>query len=152
MRGTRDDSHDESGGSDMNGDEGTSAPTPPAGSSREGPRRVLCVDDEPSIGRLVTRMLATDIVETFERPQLALERARAAHFDAVLCDYRMPEMSGMAFYESLLQIRPELAGHFTLMTGSLSDEHASEAGDVRVLRKPFTRQQLQECIARKPEP
>ena len=128
-------------------DEGTSGKAPGSLGPRPPARRVLCVDDEPAIARLVTRMLANDIVETFERPQSALERARAVAFDAVLCDFRMPEMSGVAFYESLLHIQPALAHHFTLMTGSLSEEDTFQPSHLRVLRKPFTRQQLLDCIA-----
>jgi CheY-like chemotaxis protein len=114
-------------------------------------RRVLCVDDEPAIGRLVAGMLPHARVEVFTRPSNALERIETEAFDAVLCDMRMPEMTGVAFFERVARIRPELAERFTLMTG-LSRDEAEEGGlearNLRMLRKPFTRAELLECLAR----
>lgn len=79
-------------------------------------RRILVVDDEPGIVNAVRRELSTPPfgrhryeVETFNNPLEALERARAQEFEAVLSDYRMPEMNGLEFLKALAKIQPDCA-------------------------------------------
>lgn len=79
-------------------------------------RRILVVDDEPNIVSAVQRELnaAPQIryqyaVEGFTDPAQALERARNHMFDAVICDYRMPGMDGLAFLKALTAIQPDCA-------------------------------------------
>ncbi|WP_372791661.1 ATP-binding protein, partial [Paraconexibacter sp.] len=59
-------------------------------------RRVLVIDDEPDIGRLVAERLDAYGVETEVVTSGAegLERLRSEHFDAVTLDILMPGMSG----------------------------------------------------------
>ena len=47
--------------------------------------------------------------EGFTDPAAALERARSTHFDAVICDYRMPAMDGLEFLKALREIQPDCA-------------------------------------------
>lgn len=79
-------------------------------------RRILVVDDEPGIVNAVRRELSTPPfgrhryeVETFNNPLEALERARVQEFEAVLSDYRMPEMNGLEFLRALAKIQPDCA-------------------------------------------
>ena len=66
--------------------------------------RVLVVDDEEGIVNAVRREFSTPPfkrfryeIECFTNPLLALERAKEQEFEAVLSDYRMPEMNGLDF-------------------------------------------------------
>jgi len=79
-------------------------------------RRVLVVDDEPNIVSAVRRELNTPPlgrhryeVECFSDPQGALERARVQAFDAVVSDFRMPGMDGLAFLKALAALQPDCA-------------------------------------------
>ena len=77
---------------------------------------ILVVDDESNILNALRRELSTPplgnnryAVEGFDNPQAALERAASQHFDAVICDYRMPEMDGVEFLTHLNTLQPDCA-------------------------------------------
>jgi DNA-binding NtrC family response regulator len=74
---------------------------------------ILVVDDEAGIVNAVRRELsaggANYAIETFTNPVEALERARTQKFHAVLADYRMPEMDGVAFLKALYALQPDCA-------------------------------------------
>lgn len=78
--------------------------------------RILVVDDEQGIVNAVRRELSTPPfgrhryeIEAFTNPLEALERAKVQEFEAVLSDYRMPEMSGLDFLTALAKIQPDCA-------------------------------------------
>ncbi len=110
----------------------------PAGSARG---RVLVVDDEPALGRLVSRMLeAEHDVTVVARARDALTRLEGEAFDVVLCDLMMPEMTGMDLVEHLRAHAPDLADRVVLMTGGAFTERAREflaAVSNQRLEKPF---------------
>lgn len=82
----------------------------------EREHRVLVVDDESGIVNAVRRELSTPplgryryAVEVFTDPKAALERAKDVEFEAVLVDYRMPDMDGLAFLKALSALQPDCA-------------------------------------------
>ncbi|HEY6879686.1 MAG TPA: response regulator [Polyangiales bacterium] len=114
-------------------------------------QRVLVLDDEPLIGDfLVGALEGHDVVVTVDGTE-ALKRVTEGHYDLILCDLRMPRMSGIEFYNELSRRRPDLQGAFVLMTGAAVDEELSRflgAHKVRVLRKPFDMGELKQTVAR----
>src|SRR5690606_31983057 len=70
---------------------------------------VLVVDDEPSIGASLGRLLRDHDVTVTTRAREALDLALARDFDVIISDLMMPEMSGMELYEALRRNRPEAA-------------------------------------------
>jgi DNA-binding NtrC family response regulator len=79
-------------------------------------RNILVVDDEQSIVNAVRRELLTPPfgryryeIEGFTSPYDALQRAREQEFEVVISDYRMPEMDGIMFLKSLVNIQPDCA-------------------------------------------
>lgn len=115
-----------------------SVPVAPALPSRG---RVLVVDDEPALGRLVARMLESEHdVTVVARARDALTWLDGETFDVVLCDLMMPEMTGMDLVEHLRAHAPALADRVVLMTGGAFTERAREflaaAPNLR-LEKPF---------------
>lgn len=80
--------------------------------------RIMLVDDErnvlSSLRRTINAMPSGTfdgevIIETFEKPELALKRAAECEFDLVVSDWRMPGMNGIAFLNELIQIQPTIA-------------------------------------------
>ena len=90
--------------------------------------RVLYVDDEPAlleVGRLFlerSRQLQVDVVTS---ASAALSRMQSADYDAIVADYQMPEMDGIAFLKHIRAAYPELP--FILFTGRGREEVVIEA-------------------------
>jgi CheY-like chemotaxis protein len=114
--------------------------------------RVLVIDDEPLIGRIVERILADEHdVVTLNRAGEALERLRAGEqFDVILCDLFMPGMDGPTFHNELARVMPEMAGRVVFLSGGAYTDQmrAFLASTDRLhLEKPFDRSQLLQVVA-----
>ncbi len=117
------------------------APVPDATPSGTG-RRVLVLDDEPSLRVFLQRALPTLGFEAVvaSSGEEALASSREAPFVAVLCDHRMPGMSGVDVYRALAKDDPDLAHRFVMMSGDTLDPDLAAfvtATAVSVLAKPF---------------
>jgi PAS domain S-box-containing protein len=97
------------------GAEQTSA-EPPAAHRRA---RILVVDDEPDIGRLLTDILEGDGHETASAAsgREALDWLSGREVDLIISDLRMPDMDGPALYRALAERRPELLTRLVFITG-----------------------------------
>ncbi len=103
--------------------------------------RVLCIDDEPAILRAYDRTLRQHYELVLADGGQAAERAILADgpFDAIVCDLRMPDVSGDRLYAAIVERRPELARRFLFVTGSVDDtrtEDVLRASGARILHKP----------------
>jgi two-component system NtrC family sensor kinase len=104
--------------------------------------RILVVDDEPSIRRFVFQALqhaGFEPVLATSGPE-AIDVVRNAAVDAILCDHRMAQMSGMDVYEALVAIRPELRDRFVFMSGDILDHDLRrfvEDHHAALIAKPF---------------
>ena len=134
---------------------GTRAPDRPAsGAECSGRgRRVLVVDDEPGVLDLVATLLqqAGWNVETASGGRIARERLRAADYDLVLADMRMPDGSGEDLYRDVAAWRGDLAARFLFMTGDTANPEAwkfLDATQAPVIEKPFTAQMLLSAVER----
>jgi DNA-binding NtrC family response regulator len=92
--------------------------------------RVLLVDDEPELRRLLRRTLVRAGFEVIEagHGRAALELARQSRFHVVITDVRMPCMGGLELLERLMLEEPELP--VVLMSGSGELENRQSAVDV----------------------
>lgn len=111
--------------------------------------RVLVVDDEPAIGRLLARELADHRVVVVESGKQAMDICRSERFDVVFCDLMMPEISGMDFYDQLKLSRPDDERRIVFMTGGAFTHRAKaflSQVENRCLEKPFDNQQLQDIL------
>ena len=81
-------------------------------------KKVLVVDDEPSITTLFAKFLSTKgyLVRTSNKATEGLEMYESFGPDIVLCDVNMPEMSGFVLLERVREINP--AQPFVMVTGS----------------------------------
>jgi CheY-like chemotaxis protein len=96
-------------------------------------------------------------VVTTASPRQALELLAAGQrFDLILCDIRMPEMTGIDFYTQLATDNPAQASRVVLMSGGFASRAgAPPVGLPRpVLEKPFEFEQvlslMREAMQREP--
>jgi signal transduction histidine kinase len=90
--------------------------------------RVLIVDDEPAMARAIERGLSVHHeISTLTSGKEALARIQAGdHFDVIVSDLMMPEMTGMELYEQIHRSSPEVAERMIFMTGGAFTPMARE--------------------------
>ena len=135
---------------------GDRKPFAPDGSADEtsSRKRILCIDDEPSVGRLIARFLrsAHDVVVETDGEQ-AIERLRSGErYDAIICDIMMPTMNGIDFFDRLKRIDPKLAERCGFITGGVFTEKARSFAEAlpstRLVRKPFQPKTIKALVER----
>jgi PAS domain S-box-containing protein len=116
-----------------------------------GNETILFVDDEISITKMVKRMFERlgYKVETTTSPEEAFERFRSNpdHFDLVISDMTMPQMTGVELSEKLMDIRKNIpiivcTGNSTLV----NEEKAKELGLAAYVMKPIDMQETAQTI------
>ena len=114
-------------------------------------RRALVVDDDVVMVEYVSSVLrsAGYQVETCGDGMTALELFRAATFDVVIIDVRMPRLSGISFLKNLRL--PPGSPHRIVLLSAMDDEklrrEALDAGAVAYLVKPASPKQIIEAAA-----
>jgi PAS domain S-box-containing protein len=90
--------------------------------------RVLVVDDEPLITKVVRRTLGREHdVEALNSAEEALVRIRAGErFDVILCDLMMPQVTGMDFHAELLRAFPDQASRMVFLSGGAFTKRARD--------------------------
>ena len=121
-------------------------------------KRILVVDDEPTVRESCQRILAQRgyEVETARAGKDGLDRARRGYFDCVLVDLKLPDLDGMEIVRS---VRADRAGVAVLViTGYGAVESAAEAtrlGASDYVCKPFTPEEILKAVegalARRPQ-
>jgi PAS domain S-box-containing protein len=92
-----------------------------------GRARILAVDDEPMIGRVIKYALPAHDVEEISSAVAALEKIRGGErYDLIICDLMMPQMTGMDFHAALKSEMPEQASRMIFLTGGAFTPHAHE--------------------------
>jgi CheY-like chemotaxis protein len=133
----------------QDGDEPGAGPGGPARLAGELGGRILVVDDEPLVGRLVERALAREhrvVVLTSGRAALELIVA-GERFDLVLCDLMMPEMTGMDLHEQVKALAEDQAERMVFLTGGAFTRRAREFLEDRpCLEKPFDLSALEALV------
>lgn len=105
--------------------------------------RLLVVDDEPLLGRTLTRVLAKWELVHVESPAEAIQALASSDFDGILCDWQIGPASGLEVWRHVEAHHPALATSFAFMTGSSPHDHPDvESLGPPVLRKPFSTQEL----------
>ncbi len=83
------------------------------------PLTILVIDDAPSFVRTLAMLLRREgyTVETADTGNRALARLEKQRYDVILCDLRMPELDGPAFYDILTSQDPSLRQRVIFLTG-----------------------------------
>jgi CheY-like chemotaxis protein len=115
--------------------------------------RVLIVDDDPAIRRVVSALLDLDEYGLLEAAdgQAALEVVRDERPDLVILDLTMPRLDGLRACAAL-RSDPELAGTRVLVLTGRDQPHdraaARDAGADAYLVKPFSSLALLDAVKR----
>lgn len=84
-----------------------------------GSSRVLIIDDEPKIGLALARAIEHlhEAVSVTSAAQALARIESGEHFDVILCDLMMPEMTGMEFHARVVSTLPQLQDRIVFITG-----------------------------------
>jgi response regulator RpfG family c-di-GMP phosphodiesterase len=124
---------------------------PPGTTGDEWVKRILVVDDEETIRLALGKFLKTRgyDVHTAESGPAALEHLERNRFVLMLCDVRMPGMSGVEVVPRALRIDPDLAiMMLTAVNDAPTATEALSSGAYDYLMKPIELVDLQQAVER----
>ncbi|MCE5311905.1 MAG: response regulator [Nitrospiraceae bacterium] len=113
--------------------------------------KILIIDDEEMVSELLTIFLSRlghNAVSAISYSE-AEEIYRKEKFDAVFCDYKMPECSGMDAYINLKSLSPGNRLRFALVTGTVVDQSLMKFmknENIAYLMKPFTGDDIKRLV------
>jgi PAS domain S-box-containing protein len=115
--------------------------------------KILVVDDEPVVRRLLSQILTAEghEVEATDDGKDALNRIKGNRYSLILLDMKLPGMSGSELYERIKEISESLAQRVVFITGDVmgADTEAFLARtEVPYIHKPFDVKQLKAEIGR----
>lgn len=125
-------------------------PVPKPERNPDGKSTILIVDDEPSICRAVaialTRAGYNPITTT--SGDGAEHYLRTRYFDAMLVDFRIPDMRGDAIFNMAISVQPQLRYRTLFTTGDVTETAAEliRSCGCDVLMKPFDLKDLTKSI------
>lgn len=131
------------------------APTPPDETEAEvefiHSGRILVIDDDATIRKILSRLLSRDHrVTCASQGQEALNLLDSGQeFEVILCDLMMPVMDGREFFLTLQQRYPQWVERVIFLSGGASDEVHQEFVDSLLqpfLHKPLPIEHLREMI------
>lgn len=113
--------------------------------------RLLLVDDDPSLLRLMTLRLEGEGYEVVsaDSAEAALTLLAKHSFDVVLSDLRMPGLDGMALFDELAKRQPGLPMVLMTAHGSIPEAvAATQRGVFGFLTKPLNHNELRDLLAK----
>ena len=123
---------------------------------------VMVIDDEPAVRLslefpLKRRGWAVELVaDGLQGWEILRDPAAVDRYDAIICDLRMPKLSGQVLYERLAEAAPALASRMILCTGDATAADFVEflrRSPVVVLEKPYQVTDLLAAVERvRPQP
>lgn len=120
-------------------------------------RRVLVMDDDRLVRAAFVRGLSRhyELVEAGSAEEaltlLATAAANGARFDVIVADLTLPGMDGMAFFDELTRLYPELEPRVLFVTGGSTSSRAEQflrRTKNEVLLKPVMHERLRQAIER----
>ena len=117
---------------------------------KSGRRRVLVIDDEPSICKaleIVLRRADYEVVAVGSG-ETATSLLREARFDVMLVDLRIPDMRGDIIFQLAAALQPHLATATLFMTGDITERASRLIAACRcpTLAKPFDLQDVLDAV------
>ena len=127
------------------------ATTPPAAADAEagGPLRVLVIDDDPQVCRFLRAVFETGpyTAEVVDTARDGLRAFGEKHFDVVITDRAMPEMSGDEVAAEVKRQKPSVPVIMLTGFGDLLNDSAQQPPGVdRILSKPLRASELKHAV------
>jgi DNA-binding response OmpR family regulator len=117
-------------------------------------KRVLVVDDQPEMRKLIRSMLETDRSDNFEVVEAGsgtdclMAADRSGPFDLILLDVTLPDMDGYSVCRAIRRVDPNVPIVFVTGRGDLKDYAAGrQAGGDSYLVKPFGKNSLRSLVS-----
>jgi len=116
-------------------------------------RRVLVVEDEPTVAQLIADVLREEHhqVDVVLDSQEGLNRIARHHYDLVICDLKMPRLDGQSFYNALVGTGSPAQHHIMFTTGDTLATRTLEfleRNGLPYLAKPFLVEELKLAVSR----
>ena len=114
-------------------------------------KRVLVVEDEPSIGNMCRRVLTGEgwEVDIAINGRLAQDMIEEKQYGLCLIDIRLPKMNGQELFQWIQKRYPQLSGRVIFTTGDImsgdTEAFINQTGRP-FLPKPFTAEELKEIF------
>lgn len=113
--------------------------------------RILVVEDEPTVARLIADVMGDEgfQVDVLLDGREALEQAGRENYDLVICDMKMPGLDGQHFYKGLVQAGNQLSERFLFVTGDVVSQHTQrfmERHHLPHVAKPFRMEELKDQV------
>jgi signal transduction histidine kinase len=114
-------------------------------------KRALVIDDEEWILELVRQILKQDGFEVDVAPdgQAALKQVAGGNYELLVCDWKMPGLSGPQLYSRISDINPGAASRVIFMTGDVVNDSFQQflkENDKSCLSKPFSVHEFRSTI------
>ncbi len=109
--------------------------------SRHQGKSILIVEDEEIVIDLIRGVLEGEniVIDSARNGEEALEKIASNRYELIVCDIKMPKMSGIVFYNEVKALNPGLAKKVIFITGDPSSEtidFLKETGN-EFITKPF---------------
>ncbi|MBF0102834.1 MAG: sigma-54-dependent Fis family transcriptional regulator [Desulfobacterales bacterium] len=114
-------------------------------SKKQNNPTILIVDDDLHILEVLEARLASVEFNVFKASTAtqAIVYLKSHHIDLMICDMKMPDMSGFNLFEKARSIRPDIPVIFLTAFGNIPDAVlAMKSGAVEYLTKPFDGREL----------
>ncbi len=114
---------------------------------------ILTIEDEPSVADLIVNVLREEghQVEAVLDSKEGLARLSRGSYDLIICDLRMPDLDGPAFYDALVHAGSPMQNKVLFVTGDTLSPRTLEFLEPRnlpYLAKPFLVEELKLAVNR----
>jgi CheY-like chemotaxis protein/rubrerythrin len=105
--------------------------------SRQGGKRVLIVEDNNSVARMLEALVADDVEVIIAHDGIeGIEHIRQKRFDLIVSNIDMPEINGIEMYKQALEIDRSVSARFIFFTGTDNPEYLQFVRDSKALMLP----------------
>ncbi|EDM27609.1 two component transcriptional regulator, winged helix family protein [Lentisphaera araneosa HTCC2155] len=111
-------------------------------------RKILLVDDEPTVLKLTTMILERQNFEitSFDSPLKALEATDPNDYDLIISDLVMPKLNGLKFLKEIRNQAPDSKAIIISASADIARLQETDETDTQYLSKPFKFDELVDLI------